>query len=79
MPIPEPLRKGDWIRAENKFGAVLEGQVEHDISYGGSALLNLIFEDVPPLVSPRDPCEFTINVNFWKITLLRKNLIASQK
>lgn len=66
MTLKQTLKKGDWIRATNTDGGVVEGQCETQIYLGGSAILPL---------SLGKGAQTVINVNFWDIEILRANLL----
>ena len=71
MTLKTALRKGDWIRATNKLGAVIEGQAMHNREVGESAYLNIQIPN-PPYGEPHQLC---INTNFWGVHLLKANTL----
>lgn len=65
------LHKGDWIRCEEiKTQAVVEGQASHDLKSYGSSILGVTIGTL---------ADITINVNFWNVTLIRKNNVHHQE
>ena len=70
MTLQDPLKRGDWIHATHDSGGEIIGQSTHDMSWGGSAFL---------IVQISEDTNTTINVNFWKVNILKRNLLPSQK
>lgn len=73
MALKQGLKKGDWVRAvqviDNETfegGGIIEGQAYHDMDLSGSSCLTVYITDVASI---------EINVNFWDVSLLRKNQI----
>lgn len=73
MALKQGLNKGDWVRAvqiiDNETfegGGIIEGQAYHSMGMTGSSSLTLYITDVASI---------ELNVNFWDVTLLRRNQI----
>lgn len=70
MALKSTLSRGDWVRAEASNGSAIEGQVAHDMTTFGSPSLGLI-------VAGDDETRqaIVVNVNFWDVAPLRRNLL----
>lgn len=71
MALESRLNQGDWIRAAAKNGSVIEGQAAHDMRTLGSAALEIIIAG-----DGGGQQRITINVNYWDVTAIRRNLEA---
>lgn len=66
MSLKAPLKKGDWVRATNKKGSVIEAQAANSSSTVGSALIQLTLDGIDSI---------TINANQWDIEITHKNML----
>lgn len=70
MGLREPLKRGDWLRAETKNGSVIEGQALDSMSMGGYASLLILIQG-----DGGGSQKIEINVNYWDVSITRKNLL----
>lgn len=61
------IESGDWIRATNQHGAVIEGQTLHPTSLGMISLIEVVFGKF-------ENERMTINTNFWDVQILHRNV-----
>lgn len=73
MTLDTALKRGDLVEAKSPTGSVIVGQADHDMSFGGSARLSLRIQgeagDIAQSVS--------INVNFWNVRPLVRNILTT--
>ena len=53
MSLQQALNEGDWVRAESKYGVVIEGQVTHDKALVGTANLIIMIDPTAALEEDR--------------------------
>ena len=70
MTLRQSLKRGDWIRAKHKDGGKIVGQAGHDVFWGGSAMM---------YIKVASDTMVGINVNFWDVKIIKKNVLPSQK
>lgn len=71
MSLQQALNEGDWVRAESKYGVVIEGQVTHDKALLGTANLIIMIDPTAALEEDRT---IEINVNFFDVHLVKPSL-----
>lgn len=71
MSLKQKVKRGDWVRATTAEGSIIEAQALHDLSFPGSASLEL-------LLSGTQNNRTILNVNHWDVEVIRRNMIGEE-
>lgn len=74
MSLKQTLIRGDVIRAESTSGSVIIGQATHDMTRSGSSILRVAVGD-----DNGRGAQIDINVNFWDVTTVYRNVLLDLK
>ena len=64
------VRRGDWIKATNKGGAMIEGQADETRPRIGFSSLNIKLDSETMVV---------INVNYWDVDVIKRNYVSLEE